>query len=262
MNWHYDSSGNISGTDKNAATDADEDMALALIFANKKWGGNNYQSDATSLCQAMLSHEVEASTNVLKPGDAWGGATCTNISYYTPASYKIFASFTGNSSWNNVANECYTVINAAKNQSTNLVPDWCTSAGGHSSGASFDSNSDNYYYDAVRFPWRISWDYLWNGDSQAQGNLTKITSFFAGVGATNIKGGYSLNGTVLSSSNYHDAAFLATAASGAMGGGNTSFAQACLADMKNTKSNQYYQDCLRLLCLLVVTGNFPNLYTY
>jgi endo-1,4-beta-D-glucanase Y len=260
MNWHYDSNGNQSGTDANGATDADEDMALALIFANKKWGGNNYQSDATALCQAVLNYEVEASTNVLKPGDMWGGSTCTNISYYSPASYKVFASFTGNSAWNNVVNECYTVINAAKNQNTNLVPDWCTSSGGHTTQASFDSNADNYY-DAVRFPWRISWDLLWFGDSSASGNLTKITSFFAGIGASNIKAGYTLNGSTVIG-NYHDAAFVATAGAGAMGGGNTSFAQACLADMKNTKANQYYQDCLRLLSLLVATGNFPNLLTY
>jgi endo-1,4-beta-D-glucanase Y len=261
MNWHYDSSGNIAGTDKNAATDADEDMALALIFANKKWGGNNYQQDATNLCNAIMSKEVEAGTNVLKPGDAWGGSTCTNISYYSPASYKVFASFTGNSGWNNVVNKCYEVINLAKNQNTNLVPDWCTAQGTHTTQASFDSNADNYYFDAVRFPWRISWDYLWYGDTQAQGNLNKITAFFASKGAANIKGGYTLDGNTVIG-NYKDACFVATAAAGAMEGSNASFAQSCFTEMKNTKSNQYYQDCLRLMCLLVSTGNFPNLYTY
>jgi endo-1,4-beta-D-glucanase Y len=260
MNWRYDSSGNVTSDGANGATDGDEDMALALIFANKKWGGSTYQADATALCQAVLNYEVEASTYVLKPGDMWGGSNCTNISYYSPGAYKVFASFTGNSAWNNVVTKCYQVINAAKNQNTGLIPDWCTAAGGSTSEVTWDSYKDHYYYDAVRFPMRIAWDLLWFGDSSASGVLTKITTFFAGQGATNIKGGYYLDGSVIG--NYHDAGFLATAGAGAMGGGNTAFAQACLADMKNTKANQYFQDCLRMISLLVVTGNFPNLLTY
>jgi endo-1,4-beta-D-glucanase Y len=260
MNWHYDANGNMAGSDANGATDAEEDMALALIFANKKWGGNSYQSDASALCNAILNYEVESGTNVLKPGDMWGGSDTTNISYFSPASYKVFASFTGNSAWNSVVSKCYQVINAARNGSTGLIPDWCTASGGSASSVTWDNYKDHYYYDAVRYPLRLSWDLLWYGDSNASSNLTKITSFFAGIGASNISGGYYLTGGVIG--NYHDAGFTATAAAGAMGGGNTSFAQSCLNEMKNTKTNQYFQDCLRMLSLLVATGNFPNLYNY
>jgi endo-1,4-beta-D-glucanase Y len=41
MGWHIDSNGNLDGTgDKDAATDADEDIAVLLEFAHKKWDSN------------------------------------------------------------------------------------------------------------------------------------------------------------------------------------------------------------------------------
>ena len=39
MSWHIDANGNVVGTGGyGSATDADEDIALALIFAHKVWG--------------------------------------------------------------------------------------------------------------------------------------------------------------------------------------------------------------------------------
>ena len=37
MHWHIDGNGGTVG--QGAATDADEDMAFALIMADKQWGG-------------------------------------------------------------------------------------------------------------------------------------------------------------------------------------------------------------------------------
>lgn len=253
MHWQINSSNTVIGS--NAATDADEDMALALVFADKKWGG--YQSDATAIINAIYTNEVEAGTYVLKPGDTWGGSTCTNISYYSPGAYKVFAEYTGNNNWNNVITKCYQVINAAKNASTGLVPDWCTASGGSTSEVTWDSNKDSYYYDAVRTPLRLSWHAIWYGDSSATTYLNLLTNFFASQGAGNIKGGYTLSGSVIG--NYADGGFTGVAGAGAMGSTNRSFAQAIYPYMKSTKSNQYFQDCLRMLSLLVATGNFPNL---
>jgi endo-1,4-beta-D-glucanase Y len=253
MNWQINSSGSVIG--QNAATDADEDMALALIFADKKWGGS-YGDDARSLINTMLQYEVEEGTWVLKPGDAWGGSECTNISYYAPAFFKVFAQYTGDGNWNNVVDKCYEIIDLAKNNSTGLIPDWCTASGQSSAEVTWDDYKDHYYYDAVRYPMRVALDYLWFGDSKANQNMELITTFFANQGASEIKGGYYLDGGVIG--NYHDAAFVATAGCGAMASYNTSFARSVYAELKNTKANQYYQDCLRIYSLLIMTGNFPN----
>ncbi|MBN2737998.1 MAG: hypothetical protein JXR70_13515 [Spirochaetales bacterium] len=261
MNWNYDEQGNLKGT--SAATDADEDMAMALIFADTKWGGKNYHEDALALCRNIMLHEVEADTFVLKPGDAWGGSACTDISYFSPAAYKIFAEFSGDKNWLKVADKCYEIIAAARNKGTYLVPDWCTAQGTHSYEAETSQGStvDYYYYEALRCPIRLSWDYLWFGDKRAKEQLTGMTSFFNSIGAANIKAGYTLYGLNTIGS-WHDTAFVAAAAAGAMGGGNLDFARSCFSEMKKNKSNHYYEDSVRIFALLVTSGNFPDLYHY
>ena len=103
MNWSIDSSGNVTkGSDGNtvgggAATDADEDMAYALVMANKQWGGmgslsKTYSSYALSQIQAIWNHEIYQS-KLAGPGDGWGGANLfgdINISYFAPAYYRVF----------------------------------------------------------------------------------------------------------------------------------------------------------------------------
>lgn len=52
----------------NAATDGDEDIAFALIVADKRWG--SYQPDATTLLRNLLTHAVSAD-NVFRLEDHW-----------------------------------------------------------------------------------------------------------------------------------------------------------------------------------------------
>lgn len=248
MHWSIDGSGNVVGA--NAATDGDEDMAIALVFADKKWGG--YTSDATSLIQKIYQYEVESGTYCLKPGDVWGGSSCLNPSYFAPAFFKVFAQYTGNSGWNTVVDVVYQVLNNSKNSSTGLVPDWCQQNGSPASGKGY-----TYSYDACRTPMRVSLDYLWFGESRAQSFLTKMIGFFAGVGAANIKSGYNLDGSPTVS--YQDAAFIGPIAAGACAASvSSSFKSDIYNTLAGIAANNYYNDCLKMLCLLIVTGNMPN----
>jgi len=157
MHWRIDANGNIIGY--NAATDADEDVALALLFAHKQWGSNgaiNYLQEAQNIINALYNKCVESGTYVLKPGDVWGGSSVTNPSYFAPGFYRIFTNATGNNGWLSVANKCYDITNYFYNSyNTGLVPDWCQANGQQASGYSYD-----YKYDACRFPWRYGLDYL------------------------------------------------------------------------------------------------------
>ena len=51
MHWHIDANGGTVG--QGAATDADEDMAFALMMADKQWGG--YASDASTQVGTILN---------------------------------------------------------------------------------------------------------------------------------------------------------------------------------------------------------------
>ena len=74
MNWYIAPDGN-SVLGSGAATDADEDMAFALVMADKRWGGQGslsttYLAAAKTLIGLIWQYEVDASRNhVLTSGD-------------------------------------------------------------------------------------------------------------------------------------------------------------------------------------------------
>lgn len=260
MGWHIDASGNIVGTGgKDAATDADEDIALALVFAHKKWGSSgavDYENEAKTLINNIFNHMVERGTYVLKPGDTWGGSNITNPSYFSPAWYRVFAEFTGNQEWIKVADKCYDIVNNIKkyNNNTGLVPDWCTADGTPASGMGYD-----FYYDAIRYGWRTAIDYSWYGTSQAKENCDAITNFFKKAGVSQIKDGYTITGNT--TGQWHTATFTSCAAAGAMTSDLSTaieFYNECVK-VKDSGSYHYFGNSLRMMILLYITGNFQNL---
>ncbi|MEN3013236.1 MAG: glycosyl hydrolase family 8 [Endomicrobiia bacterium] len=259
MHWHVDANGNIVGY--NAATDADEDVALALLFAHKQWGSSgaiNYLQEAHTIINALMTHCVESGTYVLKPGDVWGGSNVTNPSYFAPGFYKVFAAATGNANWNNVVNKCYDITGYFyNNYTTALVPDWCQASGAQASGYSYD-----YKYDACRFPWRYGIDYLWYGNSYVYNHLKKLSNWISsatGGTPSNIKDGYQLNGNVIGQ--YNNASFVGPFAIAAMCDSSfQTWLNNLYTRLASFSQENYYNDSLRLLTLLVVTGNFPNLW--
>ena len=261
MGWHIDAQGRFTTHDggSGAATDADEDIALALVFAHKKWGSNgaiNYEQEAKTLINNIYNHMIERGTYVVKNGDGWGGSDNTNPSYYAPAWYRIFAQFTGNQDWIKVANKCYEIVNNIKryNNNTGLVPDWCTAQGTPASGMGYD-----YKYDAVRYGWRTAIDYSWFGTADAKANCDALTNFFKRVGVTNIKDGYTITGNTVGQ--WHTSAFTSCAAAGAMTSDFSTakeFYDECVK-IKDGGDYHYFGNTLRMMVLLYITGNFPNL---
>jgi endo-1,4-beta-D-glucanase Y len=251
MAWHVDRNNNV--LDWTSATDADEDMAFALIVADKKWGG--YGADAANLINRILSHEVEAGTFVLKPGDSWGGSERTNPSYFTPAFYKVFKAYTGNVNWDSVTGKAYQIMANVNGKTgaatTGLQPDWATAGGDPALNAGYD-----YTYDATRVPWRLAMDAAWYCDARAISQLDKLNTFFKGVGAGNIKDGYRLDGTL--TGQWHNAAFVAPAASGAITSGDPAYRKAMWDETVGLRNGGYYHDSLRVLSLLFMSGNMTN----
>jgi endo-1,4-beta-D-glucanase Y len=253
MNWHIDSGGSTVGN--GAATDADEDMAFALVMADKQWGG--YQSDATALVNAILSHEVDGS-NMLRPDDS-GGTTDENPSYFAPAYYRVFQAYTGQSRWAQVIDSVYTVLNKCANANTGLVPDWCTP----SSGAA--ARGSHYGYDAARTPFRIAEDACWNNESRAVSYLAKLAQFFNGIGGTGIRDGYNLDGTAAST--FVSSAFEGPAGTSAMPSGatyatfiQTIYTRAVVVAKAGTSSSyNYYNGSWAIMTMMLMTGNVTPL---
>ncbi|MCS7231301.1 MAG: glycosyl hydrolase family 8 [Elusimicrobiota bacterium] len=259
MHWQIDREGNIKGY--NAATDADEDVALALIFAHYQWGSEgaiNYLEEAKKIITRIMKYQVEKPSYILKPGDSFGGSDLTNPSYFAFSWFRIFKEITQDSNWEKVIDACYSLLNKAAHPQTGLIPDWCDINGKEVSGYGY-----NYYYDACRVPWRVGVDYIWYGESRAYEINNKIINWSTSTtqGDVNrIVAGYRLDGTPLV--NYSNAAFVGPFGVGSMV--DPKFQQYCnalytrLINFPNGGQWGYYQDCLKMISMLVMTGNFIN----
>lgn len=264
MDWSIDANGKVAGT--GAATDGDEDMATALVFAHKRWGSNgaiNYEQEAKNYINNLFRYCVEPGTYVLKPGN-WGGSDALNPCYFAPAWYRIYADFTGNRDWLKVADKSYEILDQIGkfNNNTGLVPDWCKADGTEQRLAVWNGTSKyEYSYDAARMPWRIALDYSWYGTEKAKAYCDKVSDFFKTIGPENIVDGYSLTGQKLGQ--YHNATFVCTTATSYLTGEDLSFGQRMFdetVNVKDTAPHDYYGNTLRMLTLLYMSGNFPNLY--
>jgi endo-1,4-beta-D-glucanase Y len=272
MDWYISAAGDkrLGG---GAATDADEDMAFALLMADRQWGGKgslaeSYLDTAKSQIQKIWDHEV-LDGKLLRAGDEWGADWNTvNISYFSPAYYRLFGQATNKvAEWDAVVTTSYDILEkslnlANGNTANGLVPAWCTAEGVPRPG--FDGAPTHYQYDSCRTPFRIALDYYWFGEPRALAYITKTTTFFASIGADKIQDGYELNGTPRPSSlnpqYQQSAAFVGPAGVAAMGIPNyqkfldDTYVQ--LATLTLMKGGEYYDHSWTVISLLMMTGNF------
>lgn len=274
MHWYINAAGTqILG--ENAASDADEDMAWALVMADRQWGGSgsldrSYLDWAKDQIQRVWDFQI-LEGKLLKPGDKWGGWDVTNISYFAPSYYRVFAQVTGNQGWHDVVTTSYDALNNSLkpeygNVENGLVPAWSSSEG------ELPRDPKHYQYDSCRTPFRIGLDYCHFGEPRAKEYLDKISGFFSGVGAANLVDGYELNGTPRPefggpSAKYPgSAAFIGPAAVGAMSdpayGTFLNEAYERVATEELYVGGTYYDQSWTVLSLLALTGNFLDYTQY
>ncbi len=247
--------------DPGSATDGDLDVAFALIVAHCQWG-EDYLEQADSIISILKNDYFVDTCNggiyVMKPGGHWGGCDVTNVSYYTPAYFRVFAEATGDGFWNDVADDAYTILNKGTHATTGLVPDW-QSWDGIPGGTSDWQWRDYYRYDASRVPWRMALDFLWNGNENAKDWCVKISNFADSIGAENIVDGYELDGKPHESARWNNSPFVGGFAVGGMSYSQAmvdSFASRLLYLDGTGEDDQYFNLSLRCLYMLVLTGNF------
>ncbi len=275
MNWEIGPDGNVTSGGTGAATDGDEDMAWALVMADRQWGGkgtlpDTYLATAQKLINLIWTYEVDQTRNdMLKPGDQWGNVDVTNPSYFAPAYYRVFGQVTGKADdWNKVVTSNYDILekslNVQSGNATNgLVPAWCNSSG--TPVVAFSGAPEYFQNDSTRTPFRVGQDHCFFGEPRAKSYLAKITSFYVGVGVANIVDGYDLDGTPhpdKAVGGAQSASFVGPAGVGAMSDAQyQSFldqAYAAVATLNLTAGTIYYQKSWTALSLLMMTGNLVD----
>ena len=240
-----------------AALDGDIDAAAALVMAYYQFGDEKYKEDAKKLIQAMKKSEFE-SNGLHLPGDKWGdaGFNRKNPGYFDPAYMPLFAAIdTDNAEfWSSTAYDANMKLYeaSAAEVSTGLIDDWTDKNG--------KSEDDYYSYDASRAPWRNAKAVCWHGDQRALAIDKKMAEFVSKVSASNMKGPVRRASGDLG--NDHNSTFV------------TSLMTALISDAKyqskldeywkeavNLGRENYFNQSLKLLNGLLVSGNMPNLMT-
>jgi endo-1,4-beta-D-glucanase Y len=243
MHWKINGFTSVEG--QNAATDGDLDAAVGLILAYRQWGDEKYRSDATELVRKIWDKEVN-SAKFLKPGDTWD--TKKNPSYFSTAALELFKTVDSHE-WSTVISNSYALLKKVANASTGLVPDWCSQDGNTLEG--------DFYYDAVRTPWRIAWAYAWYGHGDARDFNTKIATWLrsaTGGNPTAIKGGYSRSGNALN--NDFVATFAGCLSCAAMASAdNQDFVDRGFTATKSADASNYYNKSLQMITMLTLSGN-------
>lgn len=182
--WGRASNGSYRVLDPAFASDADEDTALALLMAWKRWGDGAYLSDARLVLEDLWNQGtvVAGGRRFLLAGDRLcQGSTCRlNPSYAAPYAYRVFARHDPARPWSELVESAYLLLETNADLTTTRLPsDWVlldTRSGALRAGGGADPV---YSYDALRVPWRIALDAALFGDVRADRYLERAFRFLA-----------------------------------------------------------------------------------
>jgi endoglucanase len=180
--WGRGADGTWTTLDANVATDADQDIALALVFAHRRWGGEQYLAQARAMLADIwrLTVVTVAGRPYLTAGN-WAPAQerpTLNPSYFAPYAYRIFAQVDQDHPWKTLVDTSYEVISVSSTQrldgerAVGLPPNWCAIDRGAGQIVPPAADLDTHFgYDAFRTYWRVALDSLWFGEPRAASYL-------------------------------------------------------------------------------------------
>jgi hypothetical protein len=180
-----------------------------------------------------------------------------------PAHFRSFYLATGNGFWTNVENKCYVILDQLQTNSaptTGLVPDFSVMANGVwlPARANFleGAHDGQYNYNSCRVPWRIGWAAWFYDDARAREILSRFMSWTVSHHAApeNFKAGYKLDGGNIGGNDFDTACFISPTGVAAMVTTNQLWLNHTFAYAMKRKE-QYYEDSISLLSLLVMSGN-------
>ena len=168
--------------DHNTASDADQDIALALILASRKWNAGNYLKDAKKILKGIWEKEVfHAGGSAFISAGNWATEQgIINLSYFSPYAYEIFKEISPEYNWDSIISGTYnTLFELIKTYKIKFIPDFCKIdvRSGKISLIEKDATalSTDFSFDAVRLYWRVAADYLWFSRDEALRFLKKQT---------------------------------------------------------------------------------------
>jgi endoglucanase len=154
--------------DPNNATDADQDIAYALLRAGLAWQRPDYVAEAKALINDLwVVNVVKLTRRYYLTAGPWEGLRTNGMihlapGYFAPHVYKWFAKVDKAHPWRQLASDGYGWLEACSNLAPSGLPgNWCgislEDEAAHWSDVQGDGARD-FGYDVVRIFWRLSQD--------------------------------------------------------------------------------------------------------
>lgn len=270
--------------DEMPAADGEEYFAMALLFAEHRWGSGEgiyaYKQQALELLSDMKNRaDITGMVNgkretkgvaLFNPehkmvrftpdsGNFTTNGDHTDPSYHLPAFYELWALWGPEADrpfWADAAKVSRDYFVKATHPKTGLAPDYGNFDGSPKS-ASWDANTKDFRYDAWRTAMNWSFDAAWWAKDPRQIELSdKLLRFFAGIGKA-YPNTFAIDGTPTSQSSSSGlVAMNAVAALAATDPVAGDFVEALWNQPIPTGKYRYYDGMLHLLAWLHVSGEF------
>ncbi len=271
--WHCTTDG--TKIDANPASDGEEWMVMALLFAANRWGEGDgiyqYRAEAQKILDAMLgkapvSDRADVVTNMFNPKNklvvfvpVGHVDDFTDPSYHLPHFYELWALWAdkNNRFWQQAAKASRKFLKRAVHPETGLAPDYATF-----DGKPFDplwgGGHGDFRFDAWRVAMNVAIDYLWFArDDWPVFQSNRLLEFFYRQGIDTYSNQYTVDGKKVGDDHSPGlVAMNAVAALAATHEKRGKFVEALWNTPVPSGTFRYYDGMLYLLALLQLSGNF------
>lgn len=259
-----------------AAPDGEEYFAMALLFAENRWGNGegifHYGKEARTLLHTCI-HKGENGEKGRGMWDKENGlirfvteVDFTDPSYHLPHFYELFSLWAmeeDRAFFRKAANASREYLQLACHPKTGLSAEYAYYDGMPYQEAQnlWGGRHDWYYSDAYRTIINIGLDAAWFGCRPWQEEkAARLQRFFMETLQEEDREGIFLtDGTVLKGKALHPTAIIASNAAGSLAAGG-SYAQACIKRFWDTPlrtgDRRYYDNCLYFFAFLALSGNY------
>jgi endoglucanase len=187
--WGPGADGTEGVLDAETSTAADQDAALALLFAAQRWGVAEYQQDALKIADGIWDRDTAlvGGGRVVLAG-SWAAQAdpnqpVVNPSYLAPYIYRIFAQADPDHPWLDVVDSSYAILaniqaSSELGGSAGLVPNWISvdpHSGALLPAASIEPTARQFTAQAGLVPWRLALDWLWFAEPRAKVALQGVS---------------------------------------------------------------------------------------
>ncbi len=175
FSWHWADGAVV---DESSASDAEVDMARALLLAGDAWGGD-YRDQALALGEAVLDHlTVEVPEGRLLVAGQWATQApyTFNPSYVSPVATTMLGEASDDPRWQEL--EAGSRAALASLPDDQLPPDWAqvgTDGVASATGSPDGSAPPAYSYDAARTPLRLAESCV-EEDRQLAASVTRLVA--------------------------------------------------------------------------------------